>query len=209
MRQGWRVLVAGAVVATLAMAPEGSRARVIVVGDSNATGLGVRPSQSWPRQLERLLDVSVDVYGSPGAALSAPYIGLGWSAQCVTRMRGIFRADVPIAILALGTNDSGFDTDKVRTAVRNILGSLVDAPATRWLCLTPPPSSEYDLARARRAIAEECAAAGAEVMDGEAVLSRSSDIGTDGIHLSRSGHRRLALALRRRLVEMGLTRGAN
>lgn len=174
----------------LAAAP--AAGRVIVVGDSNATGLGVPPAAAWPRRLERMLDTPVQVFGSPGASLATPNVGLGTAARCVARMRGIFHPDVPVAILALGTNDRLSTDAALREAVRNLLDSLT-AP-TRWVCLLPPPS-RFDIQFVRDVVADECAAAGAEILDGAAILSRRSDLAPDGVHLSRSGHYRLARAI--------------
>lgn len=175
--------------------------RVLVIGDSNSTGLGVPASKAWPMRLMRLLRRPVQVYGAPGAAMATPMVALGDSAQCPRRIAGI--RGLEWGVLMLGTNDAaaGVPLDNIRTATTR----LVTSTPARWVCITPPSRSNEDTYRTpagdsiedyRQAIAESCAAAGATVLNGAALVPPHL-LQADGVHVSANGHAKIARAVYR------------
>jgi lysophospholipase L1-like esterase len=186
-------------------------ARILVVGDSNAIGLGVAPELAWPMRLMHALNEPVQVYGAPGAALVAPFpLGIAVNTYLtpgptpsVAEQTGdgpsgekIIQGVVGLrcAVLALGTNDAGQQVtgDAIRAAVAAILAPI-QAP---WICITPPGVinetsrrlTGITMADVRAAIAAECTARGAQVIDGAALLPAKTSLQPDGRHLAASAH---------------------
>lgn len=202
--RGCRARALCAAAALLCAAGMGqAQMRVMVIGDSNAVGAGVKPQHAWPMRLMRTARAYVQVFGAPGATIAGPFVGLSFAPQCPAQVVGLFGIDW--GILALGTNDFSANVPlaTVRDGVRALLGS---APSARWICITPPslaieasgavnalgePPAAY-----RSAIAEECTAAGAAVIAGDEVVP-PTHLGPSGVHLSPRGHARLARTVAR------------
>lgn len=181
-------VVAVALGCLLAAAP--CAARILVIGDSNAVGHGVKPSRAWTNRLERSVGEFVQVYGAPGAAIGAPLLGVGFGTECLFQDVGLF--NVRVAVLALGTNDGMSTLADVRLATRQTLQAI----DTTWICITPPSVRDEtaQLAAVRAVIAEECTAAGAALIDG-AQLITLDDL-ADDLHLNKRGHAKLARAVK-------------
>ena len=175
-----------------------SQARILVVGDSNALGVGVRTNQAWVVRLQRNLKEYVQVFGAPGATLADPILGIGWAASCLFFDNGIFNS-VRVAVLALGSNDANHDPATVRDATRKTL-SWVRAP---WICIIPlhQRGEDHALDAVRAVISEECTAVGAVLIDG-ATLIDDGDL-ADIKHLNSIGHAKLARAVRDAVRRLG------
>lgn len=188
----WRL---SALALLLAAAP--APARILVVGDSNALGVGVTAPQAWTSRLQRARGELVQVYGAPGMAIGAPTVGLGWHTRCLFTATGL--QPPRVAILALGTNDADSDPAAVRRATRATLAAV----AAPWICITPPRIADRDarLEPIRAAIAAECLAAGAHLVDGTAPIGLA-ELG-DGLHFAPRGHARLARAVAQALAAGG------
>lgn len=171
------------------------QARILVVGDSNAVGLGVPPSHAWTTRLQRRAREFVQVYGSPGLSVGAPEVGVGWHVDCLFFDTGLFgataRGGVRAAIFALGTNDSTVDLEFVRIATRQTL-AFVRAP---WICITPlhTKGEKGELDALRQVIREECQMVGARIIEGGTLIT-DRDL-ADKVHLDLSGHAKLAQAV--------------
>ncbi|MDX2170054.1 MAG: hypothetical protein SF182_23490 [Deltaproteobacteria bacterium] len=172
-----------------------SAARILVVGDSNAVGLGVPASHAWPNRLERMTREFVQVYGAPGLSVGFPEIGVGWQPDCLFFDLGLAAAapgaGLRAAVFALGTNDSTTPLDLVRSATRNTL-AFVHAP---WICITPlrVKGEKGELDPLRQVIREECQMVGARIVEGGTLID--DDDLYDGVHLDTSGHAKLARAV--------------
>jgi lysophospholipase L1-like esterase len=172
-----------------------SHARILVVGDSNAVGLGVPPSHAWTTRLQRRAREFVQVYGSPGLSVGAPELGVGWQPECLFFDTGIFgataRGGVRVAVFALGTNDSTTDLAYVRAGARQTL-AFIRAP---WVCITPlhTKGEKGQLDPLRQVIREECAAVGARIIEGGSLITDRDLL--DDVHLDLSGHAKVAQAV--------------
>lgn len=199
----WPILLAAAVcfpAASPAEAALPATARVLVVGDSNAVGVGETPAFVWTNRLERSEAVFVQVLGAPGATLGHPAFGSLQLAGCVRASEGF--TTLRAAILALGTNDfmAAVPLADVRAGVR----AIIDALAAPWICITPPGRGNEQVRNQigltaqdyRDAIAAECAALGATIVRGEVVVPGDSSMLRDGLHLNRVGHRQMFRAAR-------------
>lgn len=193
-------------------------ARILVIGDSNATGTGIATvTDIWTVQVELARNELVQVWGAPGAFLAVNYpaasgeeLGFGYHPFCASLAGGVFK--VEYAILALGSNDaespafSAPDDSYPCAAASPPCGNAYDATrallqslSTRWLCVLPPPmrpaSRDAGLAPYREAIRRACIAAGAAVLDPTEFMDPATDLLADGGHLSVSGHTKLAAAV--------------
>jgi lysophospholipase L1-like esterase len=194
---GLRGAALAAVVAAIALCSLTSpcHGRILVVGDSNAVGLGVPPSHAWTTRLQRRAREFVQVYGSPGLTVGGPELGVGWQPECLFFDLGLFgataRGGVRVAVFALGTNDASTDLEYVRRGTRQTL-AFIKAP---WICITPlhTKGEKGQLDPLRQVIREECAAAGARIIEGGSLIT-DADL-FDGVHLDLSGHAKLAAAV--------------
>ena len=177
-------------------APRPAGERLLVIGDSNAVGVGVLPAAVWTNRLERSEKLFVQVWGGPGMSVAHPVLGLARLSECAQAVQGF--GTLQAAFLALGSNDySGtVALDDVRAGVRRLLQSV----STTWICITPlgrmnetvPNALGLTLQDYRTAIASECQALGAALVQGELVVpSNSRLLGGDGLHLTGAGHDRL------------------
>jgi hypothetical protein len=186
-----------AVAAAIALCSLASpcRGRILVVGDSNALGLGMPPSYAWTTRLQRRAREFVQVYGSPGLTVGGPELGVGWQPECMFFDIGLFgasaRGGVRVAVFALGTNDSSTDLEYVRTGTRQTL-AFFRGP---WICITPLriKGEKGELDPLRQVIREECAAVGARIIEGGTLIT-DADL-FDNVHLDLSGHAKVAAAV--------------
>lgn len=184
----------------LLLAAPDARARVLVIGDSNATGVGQEVSVAWTTRLKRAEGEMVQTWGGPGALLAHSLIGMAKLPQCPVADIGL--SGVQAAILALGSNDFGVSVplEAVRAGVRTLVGSAT----VNWICVTPPGRADEQIPNDlnlfpqdyRDAIAEECRAMGAVVIHGELVVPPNPPNLSDGLHLSKRGHILLFRAVR-------------
>ena len=172
--------------------------RIVVLGDSNATGYRVPAPVAWPMRVMARLRWPVQVLGAPGASLAGA-AGLATTAECPAVDVGYL--GVRAAVLALGTNDAWQNAPlpAVAAATATLLGSVTP---DRWVCLLPPPSIidgipnavGATLADYRAVIGAACVAHGATVIDPATLGVRQADL-VDGIHLSSGAHARIARAV--------------
>jgi len=176
-------------------------ARILVVGDSNATGAGQRSQQAWTMRLSRSTGRMVQVFGAPGASLATPFSDIGDVPECIVRNE--LGYGLHVAILALGTNDAATPHDAIRDAV----DATITATRAPWLCLLPPPvrnaTQEAALVQVRQIIQDECTAHGAAILDGTQVLTLAN-LDASGVHFTKLGHMKMARAVRCAIEQMHL-----
>ena len=120
-----RVLLCNWLIAVLAFAaaaaPAGQPLRIVVLGDSLVAGLGIKPSEAFPAQLERALKerghaVEVINAGVSGDTTAGGLDRVGWA---VPERTGA-------VILELGANDAlrGLDPGRARSNLDKIITTL-------------------------------------------------------------------------------------
>ncbi len=121
----FRVLLCNWLIAALAFAatadPASQPLRIVVLGDSLVAGLGLKPSEAFPAQLERALkerghDVEVINAGVSGDTTAGGLDRVGWA---VPERTGA-------VILELGANDAlrGLDPRRARSNLDKIITTL-------------------------------------------------------------------------------------
>ena len=181
--------------AAAASTPAGAQ-RVVVIGDSIESGLGLDPDESWPALLAgsrgwRLTNLSV-----PGAGFVAQGPdGDDFSAQVETAIAT--RPDV--VFIGASDNDLGVDTAQVANAVDKEVDRLHSAlPDTRIVgfnALTGQ-AGDTDLAPLNAAVEKAVEKAGGTWLDlGQPYRDRAGLVQDDGEHPTLPGQQAIAAAV--------------
>ena len=138
-----------------AMAETSKPLRIVAFGDSLSAGYGLRPSQSFPAQLQKELkarghNVVVDNAGVSGDTTAAGLDRIAWA----------IRNDADAVIVEFGANDAlrGIDPKQTRANLEKIVAKLSasaspccsPACARRPTGATPTPGLRRDLPRSRQ-----------------------------------------------------------
>ena len=86
--------------AASAATPEGSRPRIVALGDSLTAGLGLPPDEAYPALLQKYVDAAGLDYEIVNAGVSGDT-----SAGGLSRLDWALAGDVRVLIVALGAND--------------------------------------------------------------------------------------------------------
>lgn len=175
-----------------AAADTGSGARVVVIGDSYAVGLGLdRPVASWPSQL----DGRVHVAGFSGSGFSEGASGCG-SVSFADRAGEAVRGGAEWVVVAGGLNDFDQSSADISQGFARLMRVL---DGRRVVVVGPvrAPARAADVPRVDRLLAGLARTAGATYVR----TSRLDlDYSEDRLHLTEAGHRELgayvAMALR-------------
>ncbi len=114
-----------------AVAPEpapaqSTRPRIVVLGDSLTAGLGLDPSEAYPRLLQRMLDAAGFEYEVVNAGVTGDT-----SAGGLSRLEWALEGDARVLIVALGGNDGlrGLPAD----ALSRNLSTIIEQAQARKL----------------------------------------------------------------------------
>lgn len=124
------------------------RPKVVVLGDSLTTGLGLAPSEAFPALLQRRIDAAGLKYAVVNAGVSGDT-----SAGGLRRLDWSLQDDARVLIVALGANDGlrGLPVDEMK---RNLAGIIERAQARRipviLAGMEAPPNFGNDYAAAFR-----------------------------------------------------------
>jgi acyl-CoA thioesterase-1 len=183
------ILCTALLIAPHRVAAAGDRpVKIVVLGDSLATGLGLPVENAFPAKLSQALKVkglAVDIVdaGLSGDTASGGLGRLDWSVP----------PDADAVILELGANDGlrGLDPKVTRAALEDILKRLQLRNLPVLLCgMRAPPNMGADYTRAFDSIFPELAAAHRVVFYPfflEAVATDSKLNQRDGLHPNASG----------------------
>ena len=121
-----KFIFAGLAVMVVVSTAVAGEVRVLMLGDSLTSGLGVMPEQAWPALIQKKLDQKMldPVRGATAAQgrkdLSVRVVNGGitgsTSASAPSRIRWYLRAPPDLMVLALGANDGlrGLSVDRMR-----------------------------------------------------------------------------------------------
>jgi len=186
--------LAGACGESAKLAPLAPDAVVLAFGDSLTYGTGAGESESYPAQLERLIDRTVVRAGVPGEV----------SAEALARLPAALEEHQPqLLILCIGGNDflRNLGKGQVEANVRRMIflaqergaGVLLIGTPEKGLTVTPP-AFYADLAEQFRVPYE------GKVI-GE--ILRNSELKSDPIHPNARGYRLIAERVVERLRDAG------
>ncbi len=159
-------------------------AEIHVVGDSLSAGIGDEQNHLWPRLLSQRLNVPIVNHAQPGANLNS---ALKQAEEII--------GDDCLVLIEIGGNDllSGQDSKMVEADLAKLLSKLKRGQRTLVMFELPVPPilGAYEFARTQRRLAQRF---------GVRLISRrefanvllSAGATSDGLHLSRVGHQRLA-----------------
>jgi acyl-CoA thioesterase-1 len=177
-----------------AAAPDSRRPRIVVLGDSIAAGLGLRPQESFPSVLQQRLDAERLAFEVINAGVSGDT-----SAGGVRRLDWALDGDVRILVLELGANDGlrGLSVDEMSRNLDLIMERAKGRGVRVVLCgMEAPPNFGPEYTRAFRAAYVRLAREHGEVafipfvLDGVAGVPSLNQ--PDGIHPNAEGARRVA-----------------
>jgi acyl-CoA thioesterase-1 len=119
-------------------APRSERPKIVAFGDSLTSGVGVPGEESYPGQLQRLLDAHGYDYQVVNAG-----VGGETTAGGVRRVDWVLKSRPQIVILELGANDGlrGLDLDRMRSNLEYIIQRLQAAHVTVVLAGMKIPSN--------------------------------------------------------------------
>jgi len=169
-------------------APAGTPIKLVVLGDSLAAGLGVKPEQSFPSRLEAALKAQ----GRNVAVLNQGVSG-DTTAGGVDRIDWLLGDKPDIVLIELGANDAlrGLDPAVTRRALDAILGALAKRNIPVLLCgMLAPRNLGADYARAFDPIFPELARTYGSVfypffLEGVAADAKLNQ--QDGLHPTAAG----------------------
>lgn len=172
---------------------EDGRPRIVVLGDSIASGLGLAPTEAFPAVLQQKLDEAGYDFEVVAAGVSGDT-----SAGGLRRLEWVLEGDVRILVLELGGND-GLRGLTVAQMKRN-LGTIIERAQARdidmLLCgMEAPPNFGLSYTTEfRRAFQELARTPGVRllpfVLEGVAGVPALNQ--ADGIHPNAEGARRVA-----------------
>ncbi len=173
--------------------PSAGRPRVVVLGDSLTSGLGLPADEAFPSVLQRRLEQAALTHEVMNAGVSGdPSAGGG------RRLEWALDGDVRVLVLALGANDGlrGLSAEQMERNLRTIIERSRARGVDVLLCgmEAPPNFGPAYTAEFRRSYAEVARDTGVrfvpfllEGIAGNAALNQA-----DGIHPNAAGARRMA-----------------
>lgn len=159
----------------------GSGARVVVIGDSYAAGLGLaRPATSWPSRLPGRVQV-VAFSGSGFSPRASDCVGVSFAQRAPAALRG----GADLVVVEGGLNDYDQPAAEIRSGFRRLAAELA---GHRVVVVGPPaaPSRAGAVPRVDALLAALAERAGfGYVRTSDLVLTYLDD----GLHLTPAGHR--------------------
>lgn len=183
--------------------PSAERPRIVVLGDSLTSGLGLPADQAFPSVLQWRLEQSAMRYEVVNAGVSGDT-----SAGGLRRLEWALDGDVRVLVLALGANDGlrGLSGDQMKRNLRTIIERSRARGVDVLLCgmEAPPNFGPAYTAEFRRAYAEVARASGVRFVPFllEGIAGNASLNQADGIHPNAAGARRMADLVWRELEPM-------
>jgi acyl-CoA thioesterase-1 len=153
-----------------------------VVGDSISAGIGPVSEHTWPAILADRRSITVVNLARPGAR----------TVDAVEQARGV-EAPQAVVLIEIGGNDllRGVPAEEYEKSLRRLLTRLSESEHTLVMCELPLPPLCNGYGRAQRRLAAEFDVTLIPKRMFASVLS-ASDTTIDGLHLSESGHQRMA-----------------
>ncbi len=172
----------------------------IVVGDSNATGAGVRPDLTWPMMLSAHRQERLHLFATPGGTLS---FDIGTIAPLVLAALYEPFHDHSVVIVAIGGNDALVPW-QLPLATTHLTAILRAIPSVPKLCVVPCPTAmpvpfpfnAANLEATRVMVRTTAAAQGVPILETSSLIVPPGDVLADGGHLSVQGHHKMFDALR-------------
>src|SRR5882724_2332198 len=137
--------------------PEGGSGRVVFVGTSLTTGLGVDPSEAYPALLQRKID-------SAGLRFTAVNAGVSGETSAGARRRidWLLREPAAVLVIETGANDGlrGLDVDSLSANIQGIIDRArrqTPAPRVVLVGMRAPPNNGFGYARRFREVYPELA----------------------------------------------------
>lgn len=155
--------------------------RVVVIGDSYSVGLGLRdPRTSWPSRLPG----EVHVFGFSGSGFSRDASTCPGVSYDVREPRAL-RRGAGLVVVEGGLNDHDQPVSEIRQGFRRLFQRL-DGQSVLVVGPAAAPARAAAAARVDAILAEESARAEVEYLS---MLGHRFSYLTDGLHLTRAGHR--------------------
>ncbi len=174
-------------------APQAEGAKVVVIGDSLAAGLGLPADQAWPAVLERSL---------LGAGISVRVTNAGVSGDTtaggLSRLEWQLRQKPDVVVIELGGNDMlrGQSPEGIQNNLEQICQAALNAGSKVVLVgMTAPETQGPEAKSAFDAIYPAIASKlGVTLVPGflDPVLQHPELLQSDGLHPTAQGHERLA-----------------
>ena len=174
---------------------EPAQIRVLMLGDSLTSGLGVMPEQAWPALIQKMLDQAMAQQGrSDRVRVVNGGISGSTTASAVSRIKWYLKSPPRIMVLALGANDGlrGLALDQTREHLDKAIRTAKEAGIQVILAgMEIPPNMGPDYTGQFRQIFPELAADHdiplipflLEGVAGHPELNQA-----DGIHPNARGH---------------------
>jgi lysophospholipase L1-like esterase len=204
---------------------------VLVLGDSNAANDSKNNTEGWAEYLQRELPfMKIYNFSKPGNTLGFDNNNdkkLNTLANIQQNLDSVFiknnNKPLHTIVIALGTNDCKVDFKDRQTDVLSHLEQIINSvkkhrayvPTTRIIYLTPPPMATDDKLQAKyhggdariRHLIEKIPPLSSrlsfQVVNSYALLqSDFEQLNTDGVHLNRTGKRRLATYLAKHILNV-------
>lgn len=163
--------------------------RIGVIGDSISAGMLGPWERIWPRQFETMTGIAVDSQAEAGA-----------TAKSALRQAERLSSEEMLVVVEIGGNDllSGTPSAQFAVDLERLLRAL-DRPQRQLVLLELPLPPFYNgYGRAQRELARKHHALLIPKRRFASVLA-AQDATLDGLHLSESGHRRMAEMMRSQL----------
>jgi acyl-CoA thioesterase-1 len=183
--------------------PSAERPRIVVLGDSLTSGLGLPAEQAFPSVLQRHVEQTAMRYEVVNAGVSGDT-----SAGGLRRLEWTLDGDVSVLVLALGANDGlrGLSADQMERNLRTIIERSRARGVDVLLCgmEAPPNFGPGYTDEFRRSYAEVARDTGVRFVPFllEGIAGNASLNQADGIHPNASGARRMADIVWRELEPM-------
>ena len=153
-----------------------------VLGDSISAGIGASGERTWPRSLGDRYRIAVVNLARAGAT----------TPDAVEYAGGV-EAQRAVVLIEIGGNDllSGVPAEEYETSLRSLLARLSGSEHALVMCGLPLPPFHNGYGKAQRRLATEFGVTLIPKRMFASVLSASGAT-IDGLHLSESGHERMA-----------------
>lgn len=188
------VLAAGVFLAMAGSTAGAGEIKVMFLGDSITSGLGVAQDQAYPARVDRMLRAK----GIHNVVITNAGISGSTTASALSRLKWYLRARPDVLFLALGANDGlrGLSTEKMAENLGKTIELALEKKIRVILAgMEIPPNYGPDYTAAFREVFKTLA--GAHPVDflpflldgvgGEAGLNQA-----DGIHPNPAGHEKIA-----------------